>query len=697
MSSLSSATIPAVVLTTVGLCGALLLGVTLRRSSVVRSRVTIAIAAFGERVVDSSRRLAHRDRLRAGRIDTTYRRYAATTLLYVLLVALLLGALTAALISVALLSPSIRASIAGIDPAIEAALSALSTPFLVPIAVLSGILGAALGAGLTYWLRWWFPSARARNRERRIDLTFSQTVALLYALSRGGISVPEMLRTLRRNRGVYGAAADELSLAVRDMELLGADVLTAVERVGKRTPSDRFGVFCENLATVLQSGASTSEFLREQYERHQRRVETRQSMYLDWLATFAEAYVSLLVVGPLFLITIVLVMGLVSGGIMGPLFVLVYLLIPLSNAGFVVALDYFTGPLGTPGEKTNDSTADSSSGGSDADGSIGANGGDGDNGTDEDLSPAEEATIERLAIDERTRLIRSALDDPIRTILDRPVRVLFLTVPLALCWFVARAWLAWGDGALTIATLDDTVVGAGVLLLGTFALTHELRRRRIERIERAIPELLDRLASLNAVGVSIVQAFDRLGESNLGTLDVEIARINRDVAYGASVADALVRFDERVRTPGATRAVALLRNAMRASGDVAPVLGVAAEEARTRRTRKRKRRQEMATYLVIIYLSFLVFLAIVFVLVTVFMPTVPAPAALGDSGFAGGSVGLSAATKRAYIQLLFHAASIQGVASGLVAGQMANGDVADGAKHATIMLVLAYGSFLLFA
>ena len=187
-----------------------------------------------------------------------------------------------------------------------------------------------------------------------------------------------------------------------------------------------------------------------------------------------------------------------------------------------------------------------------------------------------------------------------------------------------------------------------------------------------------------------------MGESNLGALDIEIARINRDVAYGASVADALVRFDGRVQTPGATRAVALLRNAMRASGDIAPVLGVAAEEARTRRTRKRKGRQEMATYLVIIYLSFLVFLAIVFVLVTVFMPTIPAPAALGDSGLAGGSVGLSTATKRAYIQLLFHAAAILGVASGLVAGQMANGDVTDGAKHATIILVLAYGGFFLF-
>lgn len=200
MISPSAIGTPTVAVLTLGLCGVLALTVALRGSPIVRSRG--AIAAFGERVMDSPRRLAHRDRPRAGRIDTTYRRYAATTLLYVLFVALLLGALTAALTGVALLSPPIRASLAGIDPAVEAALSVLSAPLVAPIAVLSGMLGAALGAGLTYWLRWWFPSARARNRERRIDLTFSRTVALLYALSRGGISVPEMLRTLRRNRGV---------------------------------------------------------------------------------------------------------------------------------------------------------------------------------------------------------------------------------------------------------------------------------------------------------------------------------------------------------------------------------------------------------------------------------------------------------------------------------------------------------------
>jgi flagellar protein FlaJ len=595
--------------------------------------------------------------------------------------------------------PAYLEALADLSPTTRGYVVLDATGWLV-IALLGGVLLGGFVGLATYLLRWWLPDVRARTRKRRIDLTFSRTVALLFALSRGGIAVPEMLRTLRRNRAVYGAAADELSLAVRDTELLGADVLTAIERIGERTPSDRFSVFCENFATVLQSGGSTSGFLREQYERHQRRAETRQSMYLDWLATFAEAYVSLLVVGPLFLITVLIVMGLISGGVTGPLSLFVYLVIPLSNLGFVVVLDGFTGPLGSTGSETAGSSgADGSDGAGRSDRSNGAGATGEEDGSDgnEDLTPEQRATIADLTPDERARTIRSAIADPIGTVLDRPARLLYLTVPLACCWLAARVWLAWREGTLAVSTLDDTVVIAGILLTGTFALAHETRRRRIERIEAAIPELLDRLASLNEVGLSIVAAFGRLRESDLGELDDEIERIDRDVALGASVADALSRFDERVRTASVTRTVALVTNAMRASGDIAPILGVAAEEARSRRTRKRKRRQEMATYLAIIYLSFLVFLAIVFVLVTVFMPTIPSPAALGDSGFAGGSVGLSEAQKELYVRLLFHASAIQGVASGFVAGQMAKGHVANGAKHAAIMLTLAYTAFLLFA
>ncbi|MFB6271232.1 MAG: type II secretion protein F, partial [Halobacterium sp.] len=56
---------------------------------------------------------------------------------------------------------------------------------------------------------------------------------------------------------------------------------------------------------------------------------------------------------------------------------------------------------------------------------------------------------------------------------------------------------------------------------------------------------------------------------------------------------------------------------------------------------------------------------------------------------------LTEAQKEAYSLVFFHTGLVQAVCSGLVAGQMGEGSVKAGAKHATVMLAIAYGTFLL--
>jgi flagellar protein FlaJ len=47
----------------------------------------------------------------------------------------------------------------------------------------------------------------------------------------------------------------------------------------------------------------------------------------------------------------------------------------------------------------------------------------------------------------------------------------------------------------------------------------------------------------------------------------------------------------------------------------------------------------------------------------------------------------------AYELLFFHISAVQAVCSGLIAGQLAEGGIADGVKHATGLLVLTYLTF----
>jgi flagellar protein FlaJ len=206
--------------------------------------------------------------------------------------------------------------------------------------------------------------------------------------------------------------------------------------------------------------------------------------------------------------------------------------------------------------------------------------------------------------------------------------------------------------------------------------------------------------------MAAVESFGRVVGSDLGALTAELERTWADVQWGARIEHAFGRFRERANTPAISRVVALATNAMRASGDLGPVLRIAADEAKAARRLERDRRSELLTYLVVIYIAFFVFLAIIVALDVIFIPNIPVAdaAAVPADQLPGGDTTtgpfsrasqLTQATKDAYGLVFFHTGLVQAVCSGLIAGQMGEGSVKAGAKHATVMLVAAYGTFLL--
>jgi flagellar protein FlaJ len=110
----------------------------------------------------------------------------------------------------------------------------------------------------------------------------------------------------------------------------------------------------------------------------------------------------------------------------------------------------------------------------------------------------------------------------------------------------------------------------------------------------------------------------------------------------------------------------------------------------------------MLTYILVIYISVFVFLGIIAALTVAFIPAVQEAGAGGaataggtpGSGIAGAFTGTDVDTD-AYELLFFHISAVQAVCSGLIAGQLAEGGIADGVKHATGLLALTYLVFTL--
>lgn len=241
----------------------------------------------------------------------------------------------------------------------------------------------------------------------------------------------------------------------------------------------------------------------------------------------------------------------------------------------------------------------------------------------------------------------------------------------------------------------DFFVFAILLGLGPAGFLHNRERKRIRAIDARLPEFLRDLAESQRTGMTLTQAVITAAKGNYGALTPEIRKMAAQIEWGVSFDNALVSFSKRVNTPLVQRTVSLIIEASNSGGNVIDVLTAASDDAREIQMINSERKGGMQIYVMIIYIAFLVFLGVIAVLNVKFMPEV-AKAVAGAEGVTVGSITFAAFDIQGFRTLFFHAAIIQGLGGGFVAGAMEDGKPVAGLKHAFAMTVIAYVAFRFF-
>jgi len=115
-------------------------------------------------------------------------------------------------------------------------------------------------------------------------------------------------------------------------------MITAIRRMAARTPSEGVQDVLRRTSQASSRAASASRRFCETSTSATRRKRPTARRILEHLATIAEAYVTVLVAGVLFLITILLVFGLTTTDTLRFIQLLGYVMVPLANVGFMVYL-----------------------------------------------------------------------------------------------------------------------------------------------------------------------------------------------------------------------------------------------------------------------------------------------------------------------------------------------------------------------
>lgn len=521
-----------------------------------------------------------------------------------------------------------------------------------------------------------YPALEKMSRATRINMGLHNAVAYMYAMRRGGAEMLTIVRSLSEMSAIYGEVSYEFRQVVRDADFFGYDVVSALKHMSETTPSQKMRDFLQDLLSTVESGGNLSQFLQDRVRILQEEAKFEQKEFLQFLGMVGEIYVTIFIAGPLFLITIMVVMGMMGASAVFELSLIGYIILPIGSVIFILLIDTIAIKDENVVKYVKAKWLNQY--------------------TDVKIAQkdGEELQFLRLAKFDQIRFIKRWMAHPLKTFFDNPEYSFYFSVPAGFLYLFWIFFIVDLSGTLEdmVMAIDDHVMIALLIMMTPYAVFYTLWNRKVRGMESMIPDFLDRMAGINEVGLTLTQSISIMAKANLGVLAYEIKHIQRDIHWGANFSEALIRFELRVRTALVARTVTLITKAATMNSSIPDLLRIAATDARMSELLKRDRLSEMFIYTAIVYLSYFVFIFVVGVITTQFLAVLANQSKEGLS-MAGSLSNLGMLSLITVDRLLYHTCLVQGLFSGLIAGMMGESSIKAGVKHSCVLIIAALLAF----
>lgn len=206
------------------------------------------------------------------------------------------------------------------------------------------LLVAVSVGGLSITSFFFYPKYVANNKGSEIDRNIVYTSNYMSIMARAGATVEQIFGSLATYGEIYGVKHIARNV-IRDIELLGKDVVSALDDVSKFSPSREFADLIQGFIATMRTGGSLGPYLSVMADEL---IESRRrtlAKIIDQLNLAGEIYVTALVALPIIMITMFTIMGLLGGEIMGGLTstqlmpLLIYVFIPFMGVGVILYID----------------------------------------------------------------------------------------------------------------------------------------------------------------------------------------------------------------------------------------------------------------------------------------------------------------------------------------------------------------------
>ncbi len=268
-----------------------------------------------------------------------------------------------------------------------------------------------------------------------------------------------------------------------------------------------------------------------------------------------------------------------------------------------------------------------------------------------------------------------------------------------------------GDAA-TLANLFIISVLMVVITVFVIKYTH---RMWLKALESQFPNFVRDLADSIRSGMSMKEAITLASKANYGKLSEEVRSMAGRLSWGTTVPRVLDIFGKR--TAGSrliAEALTIIKEAHHSGGNVAAALDAVARDMMAFKELEAERESMARGHVAIMYGIFFMFLGISIMIIFIMVPMLkaqPQGAPMFGLSFTnpcenvrtfpcdyfmalGAAFNMPPGITLYYTSLFFTAVLIQGIFTGLIAGQLGESSVVAGSKHALIMAISALGVFL---
>jgi len=502
-----------------------------------------------------------------------------------------------------------------------------------------------------------YPFFVSNNRRREIELYLPHAINMMYGMAVGGLPISEIVKTIAESRHIFGELSREFLIVVEMVEVFKRNVYDGMRFVRDTTPSPQLSSFLDNMIFVLEGGGKLSEFLRRKSEELAEEKERVLESFLEFLGMMSEVYISVFMVLPLFLLIILAVMRLIGTPFMEAYRLGAMIALPIATIMFVWLI---RSTLPLPKVRLEEFERRYEL--------IKANVVEGVARTyDVDR-------VKRL----KKKILKLLLHPFTESVYRLELRIVLIHISLASLAIFAIAYRFF--------KLEHTVLISFSAFILPLIFILEVKERTLRKFEERIPDVFSELAMLNEAGLTVLEGLKVLSQTEMGVVTREIATLRREIEWGVVIPRAFVRFGLRVKSEILSKVIPIVVKALETAPTVKDAFYTVARYADSEVTFKKKMRSGTFLYIVIIYMCIAIFLVTSYVVITNFFKPF--------SEIKGGIGGVVTSLNLENLKSSFFQISLLiGILSGLVAGQIGEGNPLLGLKHSYVFTILTYLTF----